>query len=41
MVICSRIGINFMVDVFYEFIKDELEILWSLLKKMYCFNGEE
>ncbi|EGT4206216.1 TPA: MarR family transcriptional regulator [Clostridioides difficile] len=41
MVTCSRTGINFMADVFHEFTKDELETLWSLLKKMYRFNGEE
>lgn len=41
MITCSKIGINFMADVFHEFNKDELETLWSLLKKMYRFNGEE
>ncbi|MER0285604.1 MarR family transcriptional regulator [Clostridioides difficile] len=41
MITFSKIGINFMADVFHEFSKDELETLWSLLKKMYRFNGEE
>lgn len=41
MIKCSRVAINFMADVFHEFTQNELETLWSLLKKMYRFNGEK
>ncbi|HGM3390326.1 TPA: MarR family winged helix-turn-helix transcriptional regulator, partial [Clostridioides difficile] len=34
MVTCGRAVINLMADVFHEFIKDELETLWNLLKNV-------
>ena len=34
-------GINFFTDLFKDFKKEEMEILWILLKKLYRFDGEE
>lgn len=41
MVECSEQIINFMADVFHTFSTSELETLWELLKKLYCFDGEK
>ncbi len=41
MVECSEQIINFMADVFHAFNTSELETLWELLKKLYCFDGEK
>lgn len=41
MLECSEIGIYFFADIFKDFTSSEMEILWSLLKKLYGFNGEE
>jgi DNA-binding MarR family transcriptional regulator len=35
------LGLKFFNDLFHDFSQDELEILWSLLKKLYRFDGEE
>ncbi|MBU3176809.1 MarR family transcriptional regulator [Clostridium estertheticum] len=34
-------GIYFFADLFKDFKKEELEIFWILLKKLYRFDGEE
>lgn len=34
-------GIYFLTDLFTDFSTDELEQMWSLLKKMYRFDGED
>jgi len=36
----GEIGNNLFLDVFKDFTMEELEILWSLLKKLYRFDGE-
>ncbi|MBW9147792.1 winged helix DNA-binding protein [Clostridium sp. CM028] len=41
MMECGEKGINFFADVFKDFTTEEMEILWSLLKKLYRFDGEE
>lgn len=41
MVECSEQIINFMADVFHTFSTSQLETLWELLKKLYCFDGEK
>ena len=41
MMECGEKGINFFTDVFKDFSTEEMEILWSLLKKLYRFDGEE
>ncbi|MFT8316622.1 MAG: MarR family transcriptional regulator [Clostridium sp.] len=38
---CSEKSLNFFADLFKDFSTEEMEILWSLLKKMYSFDGEE
>ena len=37
----SEIGINFLAHVFSAFNEKELKKLWSLLKKLYSFDGIE
>ncbi|MBV4418921.1 MarR family transcriptional regulator [Clostridium tyrobutyricum] len=40
MIKCGRDGsINFMADIFKDFTKEEVETLWKLLIKLYCFDG--
>lgn len=34
-------GIYFLTDLFIDFSTEELEMLWSLLKKLYHYDGEE
>ncbi|MDR3573418.1 MAG: MarR family transcriptional regulator [Anaerolineaceae bacterium] len=34
-------GLKFLTDLFQDFTIEEMEILWSLLKKLYRFDGEE
>ncbi|MEJ2598310.1 MAG: MarR family transcriptional regulator [Anaerolineales bacterium] len=34
-------GIRFFADLFKDFNIEEMETLWSLLKKLYRFDGEE
>lgn len=41
MVECAESGINFFLDLFEDFSTEEMEMLWSLLKKLYCFDGEK
>jgi DNA-binding MarR family transcriptional regulator len=41
MLKCNEKGMGFLVDVFNDFTTDEIETLWSLLKKLYRFDGEE
>lgn len=38
---CGEQSLKFFTDVFQHFTTEEMEILWVLLKKMYCFDGEE
>jgi DNA-binding MarR family transcriptional regulator len=37
----GEIGNNMFLDTFKDFSTEELETLWSLLKKLYRFYGEE
>lgn len=42
MIKCGRDGtINFMADIFKDFTEEEVETLWKLLIKLYCFDGVE
>lgn len=41
MLTCGEIGLTFMGDLFHDFSECELETLWDLLKKLYCFDGEQ
>lgn len=38
---CSEKSIYFFAEAFKHFTTEEMEILWSLLKKLYRFDGEE
>ena len=38
---CSERGMYFFLDLFHEFSKEEMKILWKLLKKLYRFDGEK
>ncbi len=38
---CSEKGMIFFLDLFKEFSKDEMELLWGFLKKMFRFDGAE
>jgi DNA-binding MarR family transcriptional regulator len=37
----SEKGINFFLGLFKDFSKEEMSLLWGLLKKLYRFDGEE
>jgi DNA-binding MarR family transcriptional regulator len=37
----GMLGMKFFNDLFHEFSQEELEVLWSLLKKLYRYDGEE
>lgn len=37
----SSVVIDFMADIFKDFTKEELEIFWKLLIKLYRFDGVE
>ena len=41
MIECGESGVKFLADLFHEFTLEEMELLWSLLKKLYRFDGEE
>ncbi|QOX64312.1 winged helix-turn-helix transcriptional regulator [Anoxybacterium hadale] len=41
MMECGKKGIAFFANLFHGFTEAELETLWNLLKKLYCFDGEE
>jgi DNA-binding MarR family transcriptional regulator len=36
-----ELGMEFFADLFQDFTLEEMETLWSLLKKLYRFDGEE
>jgi DNA-binding MarR family transcriptional regulator len=38
---CSERGMIFFEDVFKDFSKEELELLWNFLKRIYRFDNEE
>ncbi|MGW8958466.1 MarR family winged helix-turn-helix transcriptional regulator [Paenibacillus sp. NPDC055715] len=38
---CGEKSLHFMTDIFKDFSIEELEVLWSLLKKLYRFDGAE
>jgi DNA-binding MarR family transcriptional regulator len=38
---CGEKGLIFFLDLFKDFTKEEMEILWGFLKKMYRFDGVE
>lgn len=38
---CAERSLKYFADVFEHFTTEEMEILWSLLKKLYRFDGEE
>ena len=38
---CSEKGIIHFLDLFKDFTKEEMEIFWGFLKKMYRFDGVE
>jgi DNA-binding MarR family transcriptional regulator len=40
MMECSEKGIYFFLDLFKDFTGEEMECLWTLLKKLYRFDGE-
>jgi DNA-binding MarR family transcriptional regulator len=41
MIEFSERGIGGLADLFNGFTKEELEVLWGLLKRMYSFDGEK
>jgi DNA-binding MarR family transcriptional regulator len=41
MMTCAEKSVKFFTDLFKEFSTQEMDMLWSLLKKMYRFDGEE
>ena len=41
MLECGEKSMNFIADLSKDFTMEEMEILWSLLKKLYRFDGEE
>lgn len=40
MMECGKKGVAFFATLFHGFTEAELETLWHLLKKLYCFDGE-
>jgi len=40
MMECFEKGIYFFLDLFNDFTDEEMECLWTLLKKLYRFDGE-
>lgn len=34
-------GMEYFSTLFHDFSTEELETLWNLLKKLYCFDGEQ
>ena len=38
---CDELGIYLLADIFKNLSSSEIETLWILLKKIYCFDGEE
>lgn len=41
MLHCYEKSLNFLADISKNLTTDEMETLWNLLKKLYCFDGEE
>ncbi len=41
LLVDNEAGLLFFEDLFHEFSQAELETLWTLLKKLYRFDGEE
>jgi DNA-binding MarR family transcriptional regulator len=41
MLKCNEKGMGFLADIFNDFTTDEIEAFWSLLKKLYHFDGKE
>jgi DNA-binding MarR family transcriptional regulator len=41
MIESNEMGMKFFADLFNEFTIEEMEVLWSLLKKLYRFDGQE
>lgn len=41
MIESNQMGMKFFADLFNEFTMEEMEVLWSLLKKLYRFDGQE
>lgn len=37
---CSELGVYFLADLFKDFSSREIEMLWTLLKKLYSFDGQ-
>lgn len=37
----SERGLYFLIEIFRNFTSEEMETLWSMLKKLYRFDGEE
>lgn len=37
---CTEKSLALFAEVFKDFSEGELELLWKLLKKLYCFDGE-
>jgi DNA-binding MarR family transcriptional regulator len=38
---CNTRGMKFLSELFRGFSETELENLWSMLKKLYCFDGKK
>lgn len=38
---CSKNSIRFLADISKNFSIEEMEMLWTLLKKLYSFDGED
>ena len=38
---CYQRGMVFFEKIFHDFSVDELEVFWSMIKKLYRFDGEE
>ena len=38
---CCMRGMSFFERLFHEFSEEELEVFWTMLKKLYRFDGEE
>ncbi|WP_338032609.1 MarR family winged helix-turn-helix transcriptional regulator [Clostridium manihotivorum] len=37
---CSELGVYLLTDLFKDFSSSEIETLWTLLKKLYSFDGQ-
>jgi len=41
LLIVAEKGVYFLAELFKDFSTEEMDIMWSLLKKLYRFDGEE